>query len=457
MVAALAPLAAASACAFLIAMAVITRTLDARAREQTQHAAQVLSSARLPLTPELLRRFAALQRADFYLLDSAGKVVLGSTSPPPIGLGEQVARVRSGNATVRFEFRGTPVVASAASLDGGDDRYRTLVAVSPLTDAREAARRAAAALAAAVLAATVLLAVLVHVLMGGITRPLRALADFAARLGAGQRGMQIPTGGNDELADLARALNDMALRIDQYESQLAQTARLSALGEMAARIAHEVRNPLTGLKMHLQLLAERLPELERARVRLLLAEARRLELVVDASLMLAREPRPKLEPDDLVEIATEVLELMRPTLEHRGIEVQTRFLSTPRLRLDRSLVKQALLNLLVNAADALQSGGRVVLSVTGDLGTGVAELAVEDSGAGFAPRVLADLQAQRESSQSFSLGLGLSVCREVARLHGGSLSLGRSAQGGARVSLTFDMDPGPALGRTAGTALAAGS
>jgi two-component system sensor histidine kinase HydH len=173
--------------------------------------------------------------------------------------------------------------------------------------------------------------------------------------------------------------------------------------------------------------------------------------------MLAREPRPKLEPDDLVEIATEVLELMRPTLEHRGIEVQTRFLSTPRLRLDRSLVKQALLNLLVNAADALQSGGRVVLSVTGDRGAGVAELAVEDSGAGFAPRVLADLQAQRESSQSFSLGLGLSVCREVARLHGGSLSLGRSAQGGARVSLTFDMDPGPALGRTAGTALAAGS
>lgn len=439
MLAAIVPLVAATLCALLIAIAVITRTLDGRASEQTEHTARVLSTSGLPLSQDLLRRLSALQRADFYVLDSAGKVVLTSAAQVPAGVGERLAGSRHATSSVRFDLGGTPVIAAFGALDGSDRRYATLVAVTSLSDVRDAERGAVGAVAVAVLAAAVLLGALVHVLMGSITRPLAALAGLAAELGKGRRDIQIPVSGNDELADLARALNEMVRRIGQYEAKLADQSRLSALGEMSARIAHEVRNPLTGLKMHLQLLSERLPAEEVSRVRLLLDEVRRLELVVDASLMLARPRQAERVVEDLPALVREVVGLMRPSLEHRGIEVECRLDPVPALPLDRALVKQALLNVIANAADALPEGGRLSITTTCDRARGMGILIVEDTGEGFAPELLAE-PPPAGSSKPYGLGLGLNVCREVAQLHGGNLELGRSPRGGARVSLALPLE-----------------
>src|SRR5689334_17649339 len=96
----------ASLCAFLIAIAVITRTLDGRAREQTEHAARVLSSSGLPLTHDLLGRLSLLQRADFYVLDETGNVVLSSVEPVPQGLSRQLAASRGSRGGVRFDLDG---------------------------------------------------------------------------------------------------------------------------------------------------------------------------------------------------------------------------------------------------------------------------------------------------------------------------------------------------------------
>lgn len=439
MLTALGPLVLASLCAFLIALTVFRHTLDQRARAQTEHAAQVLAAAELPLTPGLLQRLAALERADFYLLDASGRVALSSGGSVPAGLRGPLARMLRDRQTIRLTVGGNPSVAAFGAFNGGDSRYSGLVAVSSLADAQDAARRAALALALAVGVSTALLALLVHVLTGQITRPLAQLAGFAAAIGSGERGLEAPAGRGDELGDLARALNDMARRIERYESQLADRSRLSALGEMGARIAHEVRNPLTGLKMHLQLLAERLPAAEGPRIRLLLNEIRRLELIVDASLTLARGRAPELAADDLAALVAEVVELMQPTLEHRGIEVTRRLTPVPALMLDRGLIKQALLNLLANAADALPEGGWIGVSTACDPDRGEARLVVEDSGRGFAPEMLAAGGSQGPSGKPFGLGLGLAVCREVAAGHGGELLLGASDRGGALTVLRLPL------------------
>jgi signal transduction histidine kinase len=450
----LGPLILASACAFLIALTIFRHTLDQRAREQTEHAVQVLAGSDLPLTPQLLQRLAALDRADFYLLDPQGRVALSSGGPVSAGLRAALARLRRDPRTIRLTVQGIPSVAAYGAFDGQDPRYSGLVAVSSLADVRDAGRRAALALAGAVGLATALLALLVHMLTGQITRPLAALAGFAAAIGGGQRGVRVAADRADELGDLARALNDMARRIERYESQLADHSRLSALGEMAARVAHEVRNPLTGLKMHLQLLAERLPSADAPRIRLLLNEIRRLELVVDASLMLARGRAPALVAGDLTTLAAEVLDLMRPTLEHRRIEVTSHLAPVPALMLDRDLIKQALLNLLANAADALPEGGWIGVSTDWDAERDEVRLAVADSGAGFDAEILAAHGRGTRSSKPFGLGLGLTVCREVADGHGGALLLGASESGGALATLCLPLrraSAEPAVAEPAGS------
>jgi signal transduction histidine kinase len=435
----LVPLVLAGACAFLIAIVLITRTLESRTREQTEHAAQVLAESDLSPTPELLRRFSALQRADFYLIDPQGRIALSSRDHPPPELERMLNVSGAARHSWQFDLEGGPVVAARATLTGGDRRYRELVAVSSLRDAREATKRAAAALAAAVLAATALLAFLVHVLVEGIARPLRALADFAATLGKGTRGVQTPVSRSDEVGDLERALNTMSQQIDRHESQLAERSRLSALGEMAARIAHEVRNPLTGLKMHLQMLAERVPDHDLPRLRMLLAEVQRLELVVDASLMLARERVANLAAENLCALVTNVVELMTPSFEHRGIRIECRLAPIPPLPLDRALIEQAVLNLLANASDAMPQGGDLLISASCDTSRGSARLVVEDSGPGFGAELLSDDSKVVASTKPFGLGVGLSVCREVARLHGGSLILENSPAGAARVTLALPL------------------
>lgn len=448
MLTALAPLVLASTAAFLIALTIFRHTLDQRAGGQTEHAAQVIAAADLPLTAQLLRRLSTLERADFYVLDPGGAVVLTSRESVPRQLRGQLASIMRDGRTRRLTVDGAPSVAAFGSFNGSDARYRGLVAVSSLVDAQDAARRAAVALAGAVAVSTALLAVLVHLLTGQITRPLTELAAFTTAIGSGRRDLQVSADRHDELGDLARALNDMARRIERYEAQLADRSRLSALGEMAARIAHEVRNPLTGLKMHLQLLAERLPAPESPRIRMLLNEIRRLELVVDASVTLARDRVPELAANDLAALAVEVVALMRPTLEHRGIEVASRLSPAPTLMLDRALIKQALLNLLANAADALPEGGWIRVSTSWDPDRGEARLAVEDSGAGFSPEMLAARGRSAPSGKPFGLGLGLTVCREVAAAHGGELLLGASERGGALTVLRLPLRKAPTTPRT---------
>jgi signal transduction histidine kinase len=441
MVAALLPLLLGMAAAFLIATAIFTRVLESRVAAQAEHAAQVLASSRLALTPELLRRVAQLQRTDFVLLDAEGAVAGSSYETVPAAVSAVLAAHRGGPPAQRevahFDLGGEPSIAVYAPiLAPGDARVAVLLIVASLRDARTAAWRAASGVALAVLVAAVLLAALLRYRIGSITRPLERLAAFASNVAAGQRDARLPVSGHDELASLARTLNDMTERIATYERQLAAQSRLSALGEMAARIAHEVRNPLTGLKMQLQLLAERAAESEQRLLGNLLDEVKRLELIVDASLTLARDRPARREPTDLARLAADVVELLEPSFAHRSIRIATRYETLPPITADPALLRQALLNLLVNAADALPEGGRILLSTACAASGGRVILSVADSGPGLTPERAAELAAGPSSSKPFGLGLGLSVCREVANAHGGEFVMTRHSElGGAGFAL----------------------
>ena len=430
----LGPLLLAMAAAWTIGVSIVTRALEHRLEGQLRNAAAVLATGGLPYTPELLQRLASLQQSQFVLLDHAGKVAATTSDQVGAAIAKTSADRPSWSKSETRKLE-TPVqsIAVYEKIESSQDaRYAALVAVAPLGDVASAATRAARWLGFAMLAASALLAVLVLIVVRSITRPLAQLSGLADRIAAGERKQRVDLPRADEIGALAESLNKMMLRLAAYESQLASRSRMSALGEMSARLAHEIRNPLTGLKLHLQLLAERIDSRESSRVQRLLAEVQRLELLVSSTLLLggAQALQPTLTP--LAPLIAEVLDLMAPSLTHRGIHVDSRYDSDLQLCVDHGRVRQALLNLIVNAADAMPQGGTLRIRAKRDEDASQALIFVEDSGPGLTEDVRARLHEARFSTKPFGLGLGIALCREVAEAHGGELRLERSVElGGA--------------------------
>jgi signal transduction histidine kinase len=151
----------------------------------------------------------------------------------------------------------------------------------------------------------------------------------------------------------------------------------------------------------------------------------------------------------LQQVAREVLDLVEPSFTHRGLALERALHEVPLLALDADRLKQALLNMLSNAADATGRDGRVRVTTRRDALDSSVVLEVEDDGAGIDESRRASLvSGQSGSAKPFGLGIGLKVCAEVAAEHGGRLEIGRSeALGGARVALVL---PAPLPGETQG-------
>jgi signal transduction histidine kinase len=226
----------------------------------------------------------------------------------------------------------------------------------------------------------------------------------------------------------------------QHFTGLARESRQAGRGDLASRVAHEIRNPLTAIKMQLQLLEEKAADGDAERIRKLLDEIRRMEMIVESALTIGAPltlHRSTLQPATLI---AELGELVQPSLAHRGIELQLAPACPVSVEGDPDRLRQALINLINNAADELAAGGIVRLGASADPDGRFVDLVVEDSGPG-----LRDGKAAFESDKPFGLGLGLTICREIASHHGGELIAADSAElGGAKFTIRL---PAPIIER----------
>jgi PAS domain S-box-containing protein len=212
--------------------------------------------------------------------------------------------------------------------------------------------------------------------------------------------------------------------IESINTQLQVSERLAALGRITAGVAHEVKNPLNSMRLWLENLRETLPEDSepgaQQAVQVLDKEIDRLDAVVKRFLDFTRPMNVRLEPTQLADLLKDVLDVAQPQLRKAGVQVaQLLPIGIPEVYVDRALLKQAVLNLVLNAVEAMPDGGqlRLMLSRRGE----VAEIAVSDTGKGILPEHRQKIFQLFFTTRPGGSGIGLASTFRIVQLHNGSI------------------------------------
>jgi len=224
---------------------------------------------------------------------------------------------------------------------------------------------------------------------------------------------------------------------DSEEEVFRNTERLISLGELSARVAHEIRNPLTGVRTTVQFVASKLRAGDSRRDDLndVLKELDRIEQIITDLLLFARPQAPRPVPTDVREVLDKVLDNLALRCQEAAVEVERDFdEELPTVLIDPDMAQQVFLNLGINALQAMPEGGLL------KIGTGLrrtrykkayVDVVVADTGPGIPDEVKEKIFDPFFTTRSMGTGLGLSISLQIAREHGGNLTARNSAQGGA--------------------------
>jgi signal transduction histidine kinase len=278
--------------------------------------------------------------------------------------------------------------------------------------------------------------------------PVPAEASHAARL---EELGRIIMAYSEVTERLQKSHDQLKAQVTRLRSELSEKNRLlerknrlAALGEMAAGLAHEIRNPLGGIQLYAGLLSQDLvdrPE-SLAVVRKIISGVKRLEGLVSQVLQFTREVRPSIRPCDLAEIISDAIELAEPKAQACGVRIHVRGPLTLAVRIDPVLIGQAVLNLLLNAIEAQDGacGNEVLIEYAGPGQTEAREFAltIRDRGPGIPAEVIDRIFNPFFTTKDHGTGLGLAIVHRIVEAHDGTIAAGNNADdagGGARFEI----------------------
>jgi signal transduction histidine kinase len=399
------------------------------ARDGGQRVAVVVGRT---VTSRVLDTVRLTGRVDARIVDAAGAVVIPSARP-----WTQVAA----SPPVRVALAGRDGAPAAwieiGLADAGLDRLLLQVTVVSLV------------LAGAALAVTVLVGVLVARRM---TRDLDRLVIGAHAAARGDLEHRVPVSPTDEVGQVASAFNLMMEDLRSANDKLVIAERIAAWQEIARRLAHEIKNPLTPIQMAMDTMRKAwrkqhpsFGEIVEESTQSVLEEVERLKRIVSEFSDFARLPRADVAPCDLSEVVAGALALYQGAapIEHRLAP------DLPPIEADKGQLSQVLLNLVENARDAIagKADGRIVVSTRRGDGGDRVEIAVEDNGPGIAgdrkDKVFAPYYTTKLGKGG--TGLGLAIVHRIVSDHGGRVTVTDASGGGARFVVELPLRHGQSL------------
>jgi signal transduction histidine kinase len=272
------------------------------------------------------------------------------------------------------------------------------------------------------------------------------IRDAAGRLNRDLGSVTLEEEG--DLPDLHRQMQGVTEEIERVIEQLQQRERevlraeqLAAVGQVAAGVAHELRNPLTSVKMLVQtgLEGDKAAGLPSEDLAIIEHEVRRMEQCIRLFLDFARPPDSERRRTDLTEVVRRALALVEGRARRQKVQLNADLPEQPVLmKIDPEQIHQVLVNLLLNALDALPRGGTVHVHVR--RAESRVEVRVADTGTGIATRVRDRLFEPFVSSKETGLGLGLSICKRLVEAHGGTIWGDNVREGGAAFTFTLPVE-----------------
>ncbi len=310
-----------------------------------------------------------------------------------------------------------------------------------------------AAAGAALISAALLAAIAIF-----IQRPLLDLGKTIAQVRAGDLDASVGFANRrDEIGQLGRDFNQMVQQLRQsreelqrlYQTQMSRAEHLATLGEMAAGLAHEIRNPLAGIAGVIEIIGRELPPASPSREVLeeVRQEVRRIQDTLSDLLEYARPRPPQIRPADLNSTVEHAVLIARQQVLSRPIQID--FAPANGLALvehDPAQIHQVLLNLMLNAIQAIPGEGHIGVIV--DTEDHFAVIRIADSGRGISPEVLPNIFRPFFTTKGHGTGLGLSLAARIAEHHGGRIDVNSQVGKGTVFSVRLPL-------RSAKTILAA--
>ena len=282
------------------------------------------------------------------------------------------------------------------------------------------------------------------------TGRVATLREAARRVGEGDLAVRVSPRGKDELDELGRAFDRMVAELAEARPRLEYLQKVSAWQEVARRLAHEIKNPLTPIQLSVQELASKYrdgdPEYEKLLAtaqEILAEEIGTIRRLVDDFSAFAKLPKVAPAPVDLGQI---VDDFVRAHAEWQPFLRYAPPAAPVGAEGDRMLIRRVLVNLVENAVQAASGAGRaptVTLSVSADAARGVATLVVDDNGPGIPARERERVFDPYVTTKEHGTGLGLAIVRKIVLDHGGDVHASATPDGGARLTVTL-----PAAGRS---------
>jgi signal transduction histidine kinase len=281
--------------------------------------------------------------------------------------------------------------------------------------------------------AVVICAVLLAVLAVLVHRPLLELQEKIARLERGDLNVAVSFASRrDEIGELGRRFNETVRQLREtreelqrlHRTQMTRAEHLATLGELAAGLAHEIRNPLAGIAGVIEIIGRDLPANSSAREVLkdVEQEVRHIQKILNELLDYARPKPPQPRLADLNATAERAVLLARQQAASRPVEIEFRPANNADpVEHDPDAIQQVLLNLLLNALQAIEGRGKILVEVGAE--GSYATVAVTDTGTGIPPQLLPNIFKPFYTTKSKGTGLGLSLARRIVEAHGGRIQV----------------------------------